>query len=55
MKEFKSFYKTVEGNKGNSKIHIPEIFVCEDYQPHWKYWQVNVNPNREDCCNLRRT
>lgn len=36
-----------------SKIRIPEISVCEDYQPHWKYWQVNVNPNKEDCCNLR--
>lgn len=37
-----------------SKINIPQISVCEDYQPHWKYWQVNVNPNRDDCCNLRR-
>lgn len=37
-----------------SKIHIPQISVCEDYQPHWKYWQVNVNPNRDDCCNLRK-
>lgn len=36
-----------------SKIQIPQISVCEDYQPHWKYWQVNVNPNRDDCCNLR--
>lgn len=37
-----------------SKIKIPQISVCEDYKPHWKYWQVNVNPNKEDCCNLRR-
>ena len=37
-----------------SKIQIPQISVCEDYQPHWKYWQVNVNPNRDDCCNLRK-
>ena len=36
------------------KIKIPEISVCEDYMPHFKYWNVNVNPNREDCCNLRR-
>ena len=38
-----------------SKIKIPEISVCEDYSPHYKYWQVNVNPSRTDCCNLRRT
>lgn len=37
-----------------SKIKIPEISVCEDYSPHYKFWQVNVNPNRNDCCNLRR-
>lgn len=37
-----------------SKIKIPEISVCEDYLPHYKYWEVNVNPNRDDCCNLRR-
>lgn len=37
-----------------AKIHIPEITVCEDYRPHFKYWNVNVNPNRDDCCNLRR-
>lgn len=37
-----------------SKIKIPEITVCEDYTPHFKYWQVHVNPNKEDCCNLRK-
>ena len=36
------------------KIKIPEISVCEDYSPHYKYWEVNVNHNRNDCCNLRR-
>lgn len=36
------------------KIKIPEISVCEDYSPHYKYWEVNVNHNRQDCCNLRR-
>lgn len=35
------------------KIKIPEISVCEDYLPHYQYWRVNVNPNKEDCCNLR--
>ena len=37
-----------------SRIKIPEISICEDYSPHYKYWNVNVNPNRKDCCNLRR-
>ena len=37
-----------------SNIKIPEITVCEDYTPHFKYWQVHVNPNKDDCCNLRR-
>lgn len=34
------------------QIKIPEVSVCEDYLPHYKYWQVNVNPNRDDCYNL---
>ena len=37
-----------------SKLKIPEVSVCEDYMPHWKYWEVNVNPNRDDCCNLSK-
>ena len=37
-----------------NQIKIPQITVCEDYAPHFKYWQVNVNPNKADCCNLRR-
>lgn len=36
------------------KIKIPEVSICEDYLPHFKYWNVNVNPNRADCCNLRK-
>lgn len=37
-----------------ARVAIPSVTVCEDYTPHYKYWLVNVNPNREDCCNLRR-
>ena len=37
-----------------SKIKIPEVSICEDYKPHYKFWQVNVNPDRADCCNLRK-
>lgn len=35
-------------------IKIPEKTVCEDVTEHWEYWRENVNPNKEDCCNLRR-
>ena len=30
-----------------------EVTVCEDVDEHYKYWKNNVNPNKEDCCNLR--
>lgn len=33
-------------------IHIPEKTVCEDVTEHWEYWKT-INPNSEDCCNLR--
>lgn len=29
------------------------ISVCEDVDEHHTYWRENVNPNTEDCCNLR--
>ena len=48
------FLRLDEKKKIIEKIKIPEISVCEDYSPHYKYWQVNVNANRKDCCNLRR-
>lgn len=37
-----------------SKIKIPEITVCEDVTEHYDYWREHFNPNKEDCCNLRR-
>ena len=37
-----------------SKIKIPEISVCEDESNAYEYWKENFNPNKEDCCNLRR-
>ena len=36
------------------KIKIPQISVCEDVDEHYEYWTNNFNPNKEDCCNLRR-
>lgn len=35
------------------KIKNMEITVCEDVNEHYEYWKNNVNPNKEDCCNLR--
>ena len=37
-----------------NKIKIPTVSVCEDYTPHYLYWKENVNPNKDDCCNLRK-
>ena len=37
------------------KIEIPSITVCEDVTEHYEYWRDHFNPNKEDCCNLRRT
>jgi len=36
------------------KVKIPNISVCEDVKEHYDYWMENVNPNKDDCCNLRR-
>lgn len=35
------------------KIKIPQLSVCEDVTEHYQYWKEHVNPNKEDCCNLR--
>ena len=29
------------------------ITVCEDCTAHYDYWREHVNPNKEDCCDLR--
>lgn len=31
-----------------------QISVCEDVLEHYNYWQQYVNPNKDDCCNLRK-
>lgn len=36
------------------KVKIPTISICEDVDSHYKYWTDNFNPNKDDCCNLRR-
>lgn len=35
------------------QIRLPEISVCEDVTEHYQFWKTHVNPNKEDCCNLR--
>ncbi len=30
-----------------------ELTVCEDVDEHYEYWKNNINPNKDDCCNLR--
>jgi len=29
-----------------------ELTICEDVDEHYEYWKNNVNPNKDDCCNL---
>jgi DNA repair photolyase len=31
-----------------------EVSVCEDESVAYEYWKDNFNPNKNDCCNLRR-
>lgn len=31
-----------------------QVSVCEDVPEHYEYWRQYVNPNPDDCCNLRR-
>lgn len=30
-----------------------ELTVCEDESEAYMYWKEHVNPNKDDCCNLR--
>ena len=34
-------------------IHFPQVSVCEDESAAYEYWKEHVNPNKDDCCNLR--
>lgn len=36
------------------KVKIPIVSICEDVDEHYEYWKNNFNPNKDDCCNLRR-
>ena len=30
-----------------------ELTICEDVDEHYEYWKNNINPNKDDCCNLK--
>ena len=30
-----------------------QLSICEDVPEHHKYWEDNINPNPNDCCNLK--
>ena len=36
------------------KVKIPNVSVCEDVSEHYIYWKECYNPNKEDCCNLKK-
>jgi len=36
------------------KNRFESITVCEDVTEDYEYWKNNFNPNKDDCCNLRK-
>lgn len=39
-----------------NKIHgFERVTVCEDETEAYEYWKNNFNPNKNDCCDLRRS
>lgn len=36
------------------QIKDKRITVCEDEDEAYDYWKTNFNPNKDDCCDLRR-
>lgn len=37
-----------------SGVKFKQISVCEDEDTAYEYWNKRFNPNKDDCCNLRR-
>ena len=35
-------------------LGVHEVTVCEDVNDHYYYWRRKVNPQKDDCCNLRK-
>ena len=55
--------------KSNTAGHIPleakvaalekitgfsQVSICEDVPEHYEFWRQHINPNKDDCCNLRK-
>lgn len=37
----------------NKITGFKELTVCEDVTEHYRYWKEHINPNKNDCCNLK--
>ena len=48
-------HRTLEDKKNLLKLitGFKQVSVCEDETEAYEYWKNNVNPNPNDCCNLR--
>ena len=31
-----------------------QVSICGDVEERYNYWRQYVNPNKDDCCNLRK-
>ena len=46
--------KEYEAERVRSALSMAEVSICEDVPEDYAWWRDNFNPNRFDCCNLRR-
>lgn len=47
LEKKQEYIKLIDGYKGG-------VSVCEDETEAWQWWHDNFNPNKDDCCNLRK-
>lgn len=55
VKQSGYLHRTLEDKKNLLKLitGFKQVSVCEDETEAYEYWKNNVNPNPNDCCNLR--
>ena len=55
VKQSGYLHRTLEDKKNLLKLitGFKQVSVCEDETEAYAYWKNNVNPNTNDCCNLR--
>lgn len=55
VKQSGYLHRTLEDKKNLLKLitDFKQVSVCEDETEAYEYWKNNVNPNPNDCCNLR--